>query len=152
MNWFKAVAAYSLAFGFVFSPWGNKIQGRALYYCVFINTLNPPLKPLGAYLTTAIQLVACFAYSGALWAFIQAVTGYSEVAMACVMFVNVYVLSIARAISQERFYRFAVLGTILSFNSVASALDLNGPNTSGGNRFDHVYLQNILAACLIGIS
>ncbi|KAJ3076969.1 hypothetical protein HDU98_010263 [Podochytrium sp. JEL0797] len=72
--------------------------------------------------------------------------------MACVVVVNVYVLSIARAISLERFFLFAVLGTILTLNCVASALDLTGPNTSGGNRFDHVYLQNILAACLIGIS
>ncbi|KAJ3076973.1 hypothetical protein HDU98_010267 [Podochytrium sp. JEL0797] len=150
-NWFKAVVAYVLATAFAYSPWGSRIQTRALYFVIFTNTVNAPSKTVGNYIMVTFILLITFLYSSAVWAFIQAVAGGSYVGMAAVLFLNTYMLSLVRW-AKPNLMIVALLGTILAFDSITSVLELSGPNTSGGNRFDHVYLKNILTACCLGLA
>ncbi|TPX74626.1 hypothetical protein CcCBS67573_g04115 [Chytriomyces confervae] len=151
-DWFKALAAFILAFAFVFSSWATCVQPRSLGNIILMTIFQTPARTVGSFLDTSFLLIICILVCSAVWAFIQAVVGSSYTAMAVVLCVVVYCFSVLRATNPNRFLVPSLVGPLFVFTSVASVVGVNGRNTTGGELFDSNFLISTIKSYMIGIA
>ncbi|KAJ3217368.1 hypothetical protein HDU67_008070 [Dinochytrium kinnereticum] len=71
--------------------------------------------------------------------------------MAALLFIVVYFFSLLRTINPQRFFGASLVGPLLAFLAISSAVGTAGRNTSGGKDLDHRFLEDTIVSMLVGV-
>ncbi|KAJ3075291.1 hypothetical protein HDU98_008649 [Podochytrium sp. JEL0797] len=153
INWTKAVLGFVLAVTFVFGTGGfsSFIQSRACYWAMYINVTHSPSKTVGAYMNQTLLILMMVAAGAVMWCILQGLCGSSDIAMAVVLYVWVYCVSLLRSTSHERYYTVCMVGVLIAYISTAGETGVLGPNSSHGSQLDYIYLRDTVNSFLVGM-
>ncbi|KAJ3075296.1 hypothetical protein HDU98_008654 [Podochytrium sp. JEL0797] len=152
INWFKAVLALFLGYVYMFTPalmsW---MQPRDTYWLVFVQIVHSPAQTVGSHLYITSLAAVIITISAAMWAFLQGVCGSQHYLMGIGLFPYIYMLSLMRAQSHDRYFQVTIFGILISYIATAGETGVLGPNTSWGNQLDYNYLAHTIISYFMGL-
>ncbi|KAJ3075297.1 hypothetical protein HDU98_008655 [Podochytrium sp. JEL0797] len=145
ITWFKAVLALVLTYIFFLTPAiSSWMQLRDLYWMVFTNIV-------GTYLYISGLSACIFIISAGMWCFLQGVCGSQHYLMGIGLFPYIYLLSLMRAQSHDRYFQVAIFGILISYISTAGETGVLGPDSSWGDQLDYNYLADTMISYFMGL-
>ncbi|KAJ3217369.1 hypothetical protein HDU67_008071 [Dinochytrium kinnereticum] len=129
----------------------DKFQPRTLLNIILAVIVTTPSQTVGKFTDGAIIMAVGLGLAGVSWTLVNTVAGYNYAGMGAISFVCVYLFSIVRAIS-FRFFGLGLIGPLLTYTAIASAVGVSGANTANGDAFDQAFLRDTMYAFLLGFA
>ncbi|KAJ3075298.1 hypothetical protein HDU98_008656 [Podochytrium sp. JEL0797] len=151
IHWSKAVLGFALTYAFVFTPMSSFLNHRHIYMCMYVSIIHTPNKTVGSFLNLTGLILLMVAAASVMWCILQGLCGTSKVAMAIGLFIWVYLVSLLRARSHERYYSVCMVGILIAYAATAKEVGALGPSLSGGSQLDYVYLRGTVESYCVGL-